>query len=132
MMYISCLDSHNVLSLSYFLQVFPIIPPQSNPTTHSQIQQIIILIIPPLPSTDHNLLLLLILSHGGQEFLQLSLGDLLPQLARPRQRDQPVLDVGRARLLDESDAAQSVRGLGVQDLVQDRLAGFGLNRGRGY
>ena len=49
---------------------------------------------------------------------------LLPQLARLRERDEPVLDVSRALLLDEADASKAVGRFRVQNLVEDALAGF--------
>ena len=61
-----------------------------------------------------------------EHVLELVLGDLLAQLAGAGQGDEAVLNIGRALLLDEADAAQSVLGLGVQDLVQDGLARFFL------
>ncbi len=105
-------------------------PQQSSPiqqpsATSSQVQQVIIIIIPPLPPRHDNLLLLLIVRHGVEQLLELVLGHLLAQLARLRQHDEPVLDVGRALLLDQADAPQPVGRLGLEDLVEDRLARFG-------
>ena len=68
------------------------------------------------------LLLLLLIGHGVQQLLELRLCDLLPQLARLREHDESVLDVGGSLLLDEADAAQSVGRFGVEDLVEDALA----------
>lgn len=89
-----------------------------------QIQQIVIVIIPSLPSTNDNLLLLLVIRHGIQQLLQLVLSYFLAQLSRSRQHDQSVFDLSRALLLDEPDPAQSVRRLWVQNLVEDRLFCF--------
>lgn len=88
---------------------------------------VIVLILPALSSSDDNLLLLArALGHGLEQLLELVLGDFFAQLPAPREHDEPVLDVGGAVLPDEPDAAQTVGGLGVQDLVQDVAAGFGL------
>jgi len=77
----------------------------------------LLITIPPAPSPPiHNnllLLLLILLRHGPQNLLQLLLRDLLPYLARPREHNEPVLDVRGARLFDEADAAQAVGGVGV-------------------
>lgn len=94
-------------------------------TTDSNIKQIIVIVSPTLSPAHDNLLLLLLVGHGVEELLELLLGHLLPQLARLRQHDQPVFHLDRARLLDHPDAAQSVHGLGVQDLVQDAASCFG-------
>lgn len=90
----------------------------------SQIQQVIIVVVPALSPAHHNLLLLLVVRHGRQQVLELRLRHLLPQLARLRQREEPVLDVDCALLLDESDAAETVSGLGVEDLVEHLLSSF--------
>lgn len=90
----------------------------------SQIQQVIIIIVPALSPAHNNLLLLLVVRHSRQQVFKLSLRHLLPQLARLRQCKKPVLDVDGALLLDESDAAETVSGLGVEDLVEHLLPGF--------
>ena len=87
--------------------------------------QVVIVVIPHLAPADHNLLLLAIIRHRIQQLLELLLRDLLAQLPALREHDEPVLDLGGALLLDEADAAQPVGGFGVEDLVQDALAGFG-------
>lgn len=95
-----------------------------------QIQQIIVIVIPSLPATHHNLLLLLVIRHGIQKILELCLRDLLAQLARLREHDEAVLDVGGTRFLDETDAAETVGGFGVENLAEGVLAGFVFLSGR--
>lgn len=90
-----------------------------------QVEQIVV-IIPPLAPTDHYLLLLPVIRHRIQELLELSLSDLLPQLTRLGQHDEPVLHLGRALFLDEPDASQPVGRLRVQDLVEDVLSLLGF------
>lgn len=68
--------------------------------------------------------MLLVVRHRRQQFLELFFRHFLPQLTGLRQRNQAVLDVGCALLLDEADASEAVRSFGVQDLVEDLLAGF--------
>lgn len=68
--------------------------------------------------------MLLVIRHRRQEFLELFLGHLLPQLAGLCQCNQTVLDIGCALFLDETDASEAVRSFGVQDLVEDLLSGF--------
>lgn len=76
--------------------------------------------------------MLLVIRHRRQELFELLLGHFLPQLAGLRQRNQTVLDVGCALLLDEADASEAVRSFGVQNLVEDLLSGFfGLSKRRG-
>lgn len=88
---------------------------------------IVVLVGPSLAPVDDDLLLLAgALGDGLEQLLELVLGDLGPQLAAARQHDEAVLDVGRAVLPHEPDAAQPVGRLGVQDLVQDVAAGFGF------
>lgn len=90
-----------------------------------QLLQLLIAIPPTAtPPIHHNplLLLLILLRHRAQNILQLLLGYFLADLARPRQHNEPVLDVGRARLFDEADAPEAVRGVGRQDLREDRRA----------
>lgn len=91
-----------------------------------QVQKVIIVIIPSFSPANNNLLLLLIIRHGIQQLLELRLRHLLSQLTRLRQRNQTVLDFVRARLLDQTDATQTVRRFGMQDLVQYMLSGVVL------
>lgn len=93
-----------------------------------QIKQVVVVVIPPTASLhdDFLLLLFLLLGYGAQDVLQLVLGDLLAQLARPGQHDEAVLDVGGARFLDHADTAQTVGGLGEEDLGENGLAGLGF------
>jgi hypothetical protein len=105
------------------------LPPRTRPgPSRSQVQKVVILIIPALPPINDDLLLFLVLGDSGQEVLKLGLGDFLAQLAGARERDEPVLDVGGARFLDEADATEAVCRFGVQDLVEDRLAGLSCVR----
>jgi hypothetical protein len=95
-----------------------------------QIQEVVVIVIPPsFSSTDHDFLFLLlfalIFGNCVQEFLELFLVDLLPQLARLRQGDEPVLDVGGTRFLDETYPAQAIRGRRVKNLVEDGCSSFG-------
>lgn len=69
---------------------------------------------------------LLLLRHRAQKLLQLLLRDLAAQLARTREHDEPVLDVLRARGLDQLDPVEAVRGVGRDDLRDEGGAGFGL------
>lgn len=94
--------------------------------TPSQIQQIIIVVVPTLAPVYDNFLLLLVLCDGGQELLELSLGDLAAQLSGLRQHDESVLDVLGPLFLDEANAAEAVRCLRVKDLVEDLLSRFGF------
>lgn len=48
----------------------------------------------------------------------------MAQLARLRQRNQAILNIVGALLLDKADAAQAVGRFGVQDLAEDVLARF--------
>lgn len=82
----------------------------------------IIIVIPSLAPAHDNLLLFLALRHGVEKFLELRLGDLLSQLACLGKCDESVLDVGGTRFLNETDAAQTIGGFGVKDLVEDVLA----------
>ena len=92
------------------------------------IQQVLqIIIIPPLPPSHRHLLLrILMLGHGTQQLLELVFGHLPRQLARLRQRDQPVFDARGARLFHESYPTQAVGGLRGQDLREQRGAHFGF------
>jgi hypothetical protein len=45
----------------------------------------------------------LLLGHGAEDVLELSLGDLLSELTTACQHDQSVLDVFGTRCLDEAD-----------------------------
>lgn len=87
-----------------------------------QIQQVVI-IPATLSSVDHNLVLLLLLAlvlrNRPQELFQLVLCHLLSQLARLGHHDQTVLDVGGARLFDETYPTQTVRGGGFEDLGEN-------------
>lgn len=99
---------------------------------HQRLQFLVL--IPPASAApiDHNLTLLLLalLGHGAQDILQLVLAHFLPDLARPRQHDEPVLDIRGARLFDEPDAAQPVGGFGGQDLGEDVCALVGCETDR--
>lgn len=99
----------------------------------SQIQEVVVIVIPTtFSSTDHDFLFLLLLAlifgDRVQEFLELFLGDLLPQLPRLGQHDETVLDVGGSRFLDETNAAEAVRSRRVKDLVEDGGPSFGWDR----
>ena len=77
------------------------------------IKQIVqIIIIPSTLSSLHRklLLLLLLLRQLRQDVLQLLLRDFLPQLTRPRQHDESILDIFSPRCLDQTYPAQSIRG----------------------
>ena len=87
--------------------------------------QLLIAIPPPSPTPiNHNLLLLLLilLRHRAQNILQLVFRNLLSYLARPRQHNQTVLDISRAALFDESNAPETIRSVGRQDLREDVLS----------
>jgi hypothetical protein len=56
----------------------------------------------------------------------LRLGDFLSQLTCLSERNESVLDVGGTLLLDKTDTAKTVGGLGVKDLVEDMLTSFFL------
>jgi len=85
---------------------------------------------------DLNLLLLLPLFRDSpQQLLQLLLRDLTPQLPRPSQHNKPVLNVRRAGLFDDADAAQAVGSFGGEDLAEEGGTGFGFalpGRGKKY
>ena len=97
-----------------------------------QIKQVIILIPTPFPPADHNLLLtpLVVFLHRPQQLLQLLFRHLRPQLARPRQHDQPILHVDGAGLFDQADAPQTIGGFGQEDLREDGSSGVGCARQR--
>ena len=98
----------------------------------SQIQ-VVVVVIPALATTHDNLFLFLVVRHGIQQFFELRLCHFLPQLARLRERNQPIFNIFRPLFLDEADAAQSVGRLGVQDLVENVLSGVVLlSRGGQY
>jgi hypothetical protein len=88
------------------------------------------LVVPPLPAPlDRDpaaAALLLVLGDGAQDLLELLLGHAPAQLARPRERDEPRLDVGRARGLDEPDAPEPLGGVRGEDLGEEGGAGFGF------
>jgi hypothetical protein len=67
-----------------------------------------------------------VLGDGSQDLLELRLGDAPAQLARAREHDEPRLDVGRARGLDEPDAAEALGRVGREDLGEEGGAGFGF------
>ena len=87
--------------------------------------QVIVVVPPAFPPTKNNLLfLLLALRHRTQQLLQLILRDLSPQLSRPGQHDEPVLDIRSPRLLDQPYAAQTIGSFRHEDLGEDGFAGF--------
>ena len=98
--------------------------------------KIIIAIIKPLEQiapafspTDHDPVAAFLFAgsgvgDGGQQVLQLGLGDLSGQTAGAGEHDEPVFDVGGARLVHEADAGQAVECGGLEDLREQRLAGF--------
>jgi hypothetical protein len=94
----------------------------------SQIQQVIIIVPSSFPTVDHNLVFLLVLAlvlgNSVQELFKLVLGDLLAQLARLGQHDQAVFDIRGPGFLHKANAAQTVGGFGLEDLVQDRRSTF--------
>lgn len=59
-----------------------------------------------------------------QHVLELVLRDLAAQLARLGEHQQAVLDGRGALLLDEADARKTVRCIGLENLVEEVLAGF--------
>lgn len=97
-------------------------------TNPLQIQQIIIIIPTTFPPADNNLALLLslalVLRNCIQQVLELLLSDLLAELACLCEHDEPALDIGGARFLDEADAVETVDGFGFEDLVEDSRAAF--------
>lgn len=100
------------------------------PLLHS-VSEIIQVIIPRvLPPRDHHptahIILTLILREAAQQILELILRDLAAQLAGPRQHDQPILYIGRPRLLHQPYPTQSVGGFGFQDLGENVGARIGL------
>lgn len=92
----------------------------------SQVLQVIV-VIPDLAARDGDFLLALcILRHRAQKILELFLRDFGPQLAGPRQHDQPVLHVRGAGFLYQADAPESFGGFGRENLGEDGGAGFGF------
>jgi hypothetical protein len=83
------------------------------------------------PPPPHNLLLLLLilLRHLPQNILQLVLRYFLPYLPRARKHDEFILNVRRATLFDEANTAETVGGVGREDLREDRgaLVGCGVS-----
>jgi hypothetical protein len=73
-----------------------------------QIQQIIIIIPTTFPPADNNLAFLLglalVLRNRIQQVFELLLGNLLTELTSLCEHDEPALDIGGARFLDEADA----------------------------
>lgn len=70
------------------------------------VQQVLqVVIIPTSLSSGHldSLFLFLLLGHGAEDVLELSLGDLLSELTTACQHDQSVLDVFGTRCLDKAD-----------------------------
>lgn len=107
-------------------------PIPSNLHLLHQLLQLLIAIPPASPpSLNYNLAppFLFLLAHRPQNIFQLLLGHLLADLARARKRNQSVLDVCCPGCFDEPDAAESVGGVGEEDLREDVRALVGLGVG---
>ena len=91
----------------------------------SKIQQIIVVVPATFSPADDDLLLLFVLGDRVQNILQLSLCDLLSQLAAPRQHNETILDISGSALFDQANASKSVCCFGIEDLGEDVLACFG-------